>query len=165
MEYSIRKAKIGDEKTLAYIQAESWKAGFKNILPDDVLIKCTEIDRVTNTYRKMMEENKGNGYILFVDDSPHLIAWWGKSRSEEMKEYAELFAIHSLPDRWRMGFGRKMMDEVLNDMKEAGYKKAMLWVFAENERARKFYEAKGFKTEGKTKPNVTPIEICYEKAL
>ena len=49
MEYSIRKAKIGDESILAYIQTESWKAGFDGILPSDVLEKCTQIDRVTGS--------------------------------------------------------------------------------------------------------------------
>ena len=32
MEYLIRRVKTGDESYLAYIQTESWKAAFKNIL-------------------------------------------------------------------------------------------------------------------------------------
>ena len=33
-EYTIERAKLGDEEELAYIQTESWKAGFKDILRD-----------------------------------------------------------------------------------------------------------------------------------
>ena len=58
-----------------------------------------------------------------------------------------------------------MMDTVLHDIKVAGYAKVMLWVFEDNTRARRFYEAHGFTTGGKVKPNVEPIEICYEKNL
>lgn len=165
MEYSIKKAKIGDEKIFSYIQTESWKEAFKDILPSDVLIKCTQIDKVTNVYRKMLETSQGNGYILSVNNKPYMIAWWDKSRSEEMNDYAELLCIHSLPECWRMGFGRKMMDRIINDIKQSGYNHVMLWVFEKNERARKFYEAIGFKTYGKIKPNIIPIEICYEKNL
>ena len=47
----------------------------------------------------------------------------------------------------------------------AGYSKVMLWVFEDNVRARRFYEAKGFITKGKIKPDLEPKEICYEKNL
>ncbi len=58
-----------------------------------------------------------------------------------------------------------MMDAVLRDIAAAGYTKVMLWVFEDNVRARRFYEAQGFTTDGKTKPNIEPTEICYEKNL
>ena len=32
MECTIERVKLGDEATLAYIQTESWKAGFKDIV-------------------------------------------------------------------------------------------------------------------------------------
>lgn len=37
-----------------------------------------------------------------------------------------------------------MMSRVMGDMRAAGYDKVMLWVFANNIRARKFYESFGF---------------------
>ena len=82
-----------------------------------------------------------------------------------MAEYAELICIHSLPDRWRQGFGSRMMERVLSDMAAAGYRQVMLWVFAENTRARKFYEANGFFTNGEQKPQLLPVELCYQKRL
>lgn len=48
---------------------------------------------------------------------------------------------------------------------DAGYTKVMLWVFQDNLRARKFYEAQGFTTDGKIKKDSSPLEICYEKDL
>ena len=41
MEYTIERVKLGDEEALAYIQTESWKAAFKDILCADMLQKCT----------------------------------------------------------------------------------------------------------------------------
>lgn len=75
MGYKIERVKFGDESILAYIQTESWKASFKNILDPDTLKKCTNIDKATAMYKRLLEQNVGNGYILKVDDRPHCIAW------------------------------------------------------------------------------------------
>lgn len=165
MGFSIRKAEKGDEVSLAHIQTESWKAAFKGILEDEILDKCTEMEPTIRMYKKLLDADKGNGYILEVDGRPHCIAWWDRSRTESVSEYAELICIHSLQDKWRKGYGSKMLNRVLHDMKEEGYDRGMLWVFRENIRARKFYEANGFVTHGMVKPGICPEEICYEKQL
>lgn len=165
MEYFIRKVKTGDEKILAHIQTESWKAAFADILSKDILQKCTEINKAITMYKQLLDENIGNGYVLEVNGNPHCIAWWDKSRDEDMTDYAELICIHSLQDKWRCGFGTKMMDKVLEDIKQAGYSKVMLWVFTDNSRARKFYEACGYVTYGKVQPCFDTQEICYERTL
>ena len=165
MEYTIDRVKLGDESTLAYIQTESWKVAFKDILGADILQKCTQIDKATAMYRRLLEQNIGNGYLLKVDGIPHCIAWWDATREVDMPGYAELICIHSLQGNWRKGYGSKMMETVLADISRAGYSKVMLWVFEANTRARRFYEAHGFTTGGKIKPGIEPVEICYEKEL
>lgn len=165
MEYLIRKVKAGDETDLAYIQTESWKAAFKNILSEELLQKSTEITRATAMYKRLLDESIGNGYILEVNEKPHCIAWWDRARDVDMSDYAELICIHSLQNKWRNGYGTKMMDKVLEDIKKAGYSKVMLWVFTDNDRARRFYEACGFVTYGKVKPCFETEEVCYERNL
>lgn len=165
METRIRKVQKGDEAQLAYIQTESWKAAFQDILPEETLQKATQLDRATAMYHGLLEGQIGNGYLMEVNGIPHCIAWWDQARDEDMPDYAELICIHSLQDNWGKGYGSKMMERVLQDMKAAGYTKAMLWVFTDNSRARKFYEAQGFVTYGKTKPCFETREICYEKTL
>jgi len=165
MEYTIQRAKIGDEAILAHIQTESWKDGFKDILNSDTLTTYTNLDKATAMYRRLLTENIGNGYILSVNGSPHCIAWWDKTRENDMPGYAELICIHSLKSRWRQGFGRLMMKAVLEDVKKAGYSNIMLWVFEENVRARSFYEMLGFAFNGKKKTEFEATEVCYEMLL
>lgn len=140
----IRKVNSGDAAILTYIQTESWKEAFKNIISSDLLARCTETDRVKKMYDKLLEHKTGNGYILEVHGEPHCIAWWDATREHSMTGYAELICIHSLPNNWRNGYGNKMLDRILDDIQKSGYQKVMLWVFTENRRARKFYERKGF---------------------
>ena len=164
-DYTIERVKPGDEEVLAYIQTESWKVAFRDILPPEVLERCTNLEKSTAMYQRLLVNGVGNGYLLKVEGKPHCIAWWDATREKDMPGYAELICIHSLPNQWRNGYGTKMMDTVLQDIADAGYAKVMLWVFEENQRARAFYERHGFATKGKIKPGLEPIEICYEKNL
>ena len=161
--YLIRKVMPGDEAVLAYIQTESWKAAFKDILTEDELVRCTNLERATGMYAGLMEAKKGNGYLLEVEGKGHCIAWWDATRENDMEGFAELICIHSLQDNWRKGYGSKMMDKVLADMSDAGYTKVMLWVFEENKRARNFYEAKGFVKSEKSKTIKGVTEVMYQK--
>ena len=158
---NIRRVEPGDESHLAYIETESWKAAFKDIVPADTLSRCTGLERATAMYKKLLDENKGNGYILELDGKPHGIAWWDASREKDMPEYAELICIHSLKDNWHKGYGSMMMDRVLEDVKAAGYSKIMLWVFDNNFRAIKFYEAHGFEASGRKQPALGAVEEMY----
>lgn len=162
-DYVIRRVCQGDERTLAHIQTESWKAAFKEILSDEDLIRCTNIDKATAMYKGLLEQNKGNGYILEVSGKPHAIAYWDKTRETDMEGFAELICIHSLQDNWGKGYGSRLMDRVLDDVYVAGYRKIMLWVFDENVRARKFYEAKGFKKSATQKEMRGAVEVMYVK--
>lgn len=165
MEIDIRKVKQGDADTLAYIQTESWKAAFKGIIDDEMLDKCTNIDKARLMYQRLLDDNKGNGYILTVDNKSHCIAYWDKARDSELAGKAELICIHSLPNNWHKGFGSKMMDMVLSDIKSSGYSEVVLWVFRDNLRARAFYEAKGFVLNDVTKVAFDTEEVFYSKFL
>lgn len=164
-EYQIRRAVPGDENALARIQTESWKAAFRDILQEDLLSRYTELGRAVNVYQRMLEEGKRNGYLLEVCGSPHCMAFWDATRETDMPGYAELICIHSLQDRWHKGYGSKMMERILQDVRAAGYSRIMLWVFAENYPAIRFYQAHGFAPNGKTKITLGAGEIMLERDL
>ena len=116
-------------------------------------------------YKKLLEEGKGNGYIMTLEGKPHCIAWWDAARDFDMQGKAELICIHSLPDNWRKGYGSMMMDQVLLDIERAGYTEVVLWVFKDNTRARTFYEVKGFQPTTRRKQAFGTEEICYSKKI
>ena len=165
MEAGIRKVQQSDANTLAYIQTESWTAAFAGILDAETLEKCTDINRTTAMYQRLLEEKKGNGYLLSVDAMPHCIAYWDAARDVELTGKAELICIHSLQENWHKGYGRQMMNQVLKDIKEAGYSEVVLWVFSENHRARAFYEANGFVLTDTSKPAFETEEVLYSKRI
>ena len=159
----IRRAQSGDEETLARIQTESWKAAFAGIVPAELLAQCTNVERAEKMYARLLAERRGNGYILELDGKAHCIAWWDAAKDDDMPGAAELRCIYSLPDNWRRGYGSRMMERVLTDVKAAGYETIVLWVFARNERAIRFYEAHGFAASGKTQSAFGTVEEMYVK--
>ena len=165
MDIVIRKVQPGDENSLALIQTESWKAAFRGILDDETLARVTQLDRATAMYKRMLDENKGNGYLLLLEGQPHGLAYWDAARDAELAGKAELIAIHSLQGNWRKGYGGLMMDRVLTDAARAGYREIALWVFEKNARARAFYEAKGFRATELRKTGLGAVEMCYVRPL
>ena len=145
--------------------AESWKAAFREIVPAEILVECTAFEPAVAMYRRLLSEGFGNGYLLELDGKAHCIAWWSEARDADMAGCAELICIHSLPENWRKGCGRAMMERVLADVKKAGYETLVLWVFEKNTRAIRFYESFGFVPSGKKRPSLGAVEEMYCNAL
>lgn len=165
MNIKIRKARNGDEKTLAYIQTESWKSAFADIISADDLKKYTDIVKAESMYEKVLESRYAEVSILEIDGKPHCIAAWSKARIPEFSDSAELICIHSLFDNWGKGYGSKMINHILNEIKNSGYGSVLLWVFEKNTRARIFYEKHGFELTDNMQNAYEAVEVMYRKNL
>ncbi len=80
----------------------------------------------------------------------------------------ELYAIYVTPAWWSTGAGRALMEAALTALEADAYQRAVLWVLADNARARTFYERAGFTPDGAT--NILAglggvLEVRYARAL
>ncbi len=165
MNIKIRKARNGDEKTLAYIQTESWKSAFADIISADELKKYTDIAKAETMYENVLKSRYAEISVLEIDEKPHCIAAWSKARNPEFLDSAELICIHSLCDNWGKGYGTMMMNHILDEIKNSEYNSVVLWVFEKNTRARSFYEKHGFVLTGNTQTAYGAVEVMYLKNL
>ena len=81
---------------------------------------------------------------------------------------AEVVGLYVDPSRWREGFGVRLLEAVLDDLRAAGAVSARLWVLEHNTRARGMYERRGWRTDGGTRGVSTVgevIELRYRLAL
>jgi len=60
----------------------------------------------------------------------------------------EVWAIYVLPEHWGTGIGRKLLKTGEAKLRELGFENPVLWVFEDNPRTRRFYEAAGWKLDG-----------------
>lgn len=158
-------AEPGDERILAYIQTESWKAAFSGILSPEELERSTNIEKAEEMYKNVLSRNFVNIVIEFVDENPHCIAGWSRNRSGMGQCTAELICIHCLQDKWHQGYGSVMMRHILDEIKKAGYSEVILWVFEKNLNARGFYEKHGFILTNMKNKSHGAVEIMYSKKL
>ena len=79
----------------------------------------------------------------------------------------ELCELYVEPFFTGTGVGGALMTRFLSDAIESGAGRAVLWVLCENARARKFYEAFGFRATGETQlvPGTEIAEMRYARTL
>ena len=65
-------------------------------------------------------------------------------------EVGELYALYVTPAWWSAGAGRALMGSVLAALEAERYRRVVLWVLADNARARRFYGRAGFAPDGGT---------------
>lgn len=60
-------------------------------------------------------------------------------------------SIYVRPDAWGSGAGRSLLVAACASLRSGGFGSATLWVLDSNERARRFYEAMGWRADGRGK--------------
>lgn len=161
----IRTAVPGDEQAVSRIQIESWRAAFADILTEQTLEEHLKEDAIEQMYHHVLADERFHGLLLTLDGQPHAMAFWSAARGEQTPGLAELICIHSLNENWGKGYGSQLMERALAEMKNAGYREVLLWVFEQNLRARRFYEKHGFVPSGQQQDSFGAKEIQYRKTL
>lgn len=165
MNIAIRKAKLGDEKILSYIQTESWKSAFVDIISAEDMERCTDIAKAEAMYENVLKSGYVEMSILEIDGKPHCIAAWSKSRNPQFLDCAELICIHSLSENRCKGYGSMMINHILKEIQCSEYDSVILWVFEKNSPARTFYEKHGFELTDNIQLAYDAVEVMYRKEL
>lgn len=160
--FNIRLAKESDAETFGNIHVESWKAAYKDIIPDEYLSNMNPNKRAQRLLQGLSNQTESQYYV--ADNNNTIIGNLIIGKYDGDDNIGEVGAIYLLPDFWGKGYGKFMMDFALKELKNIGYNTIVLWVLEDNLRARRFYEKAGFVPSGeKKKINIgkSLIEIKY----
>ncbi|AOY77850.1 GNAT family N-acetyltransferase [Clostridium formicaceticum] len=138
----IRKATIDDVKDISRIYALSWKFAYKGIIPQAYLDELKE-DHWESAFIDWIKDDVLTAQIIFENSKPIGCVAYGKSRDKSLPDCGEIVSLYLLPKYFGKGYGNKLLDSALSDLKESGYESIYLWVLKDNGRARRFYEKKG----------------------
>ena len=143
MEVKIRKATLDDIKTISNIYALSWKSAYKGYVPQEYL------DELKNTFwvssfKNWINNNALTAQLICEDEIPVGCIAYGKARDDNFANWGEIKSFYLLPDSFRKGYGKRLLQTAIFDMNTNGYKSFYLWVLKENYKARNFYESNGF---------------------
>lgn len=169
---TVRTARPGDAAGIGLVHVRSWQAAYQGQIPQDFLDALDPATRAEG-WRRYLDGGRRAREALLVSDGDTGVSGFalvGPSRDEGGADGAgEVYAFYVLPELWRRGLGRELMAAALDALSGFGFGEATLWVLEGNDRARRFYEAVGWRADGATKteePHGFPItEVRYRRRI
>jgi diamine N-acetyltransferase len=141
---TIRRAAPADAETLYAIHRESAITAYVHIFPPD-------------RHRFPDDEMRAHWIASLGDDETDVVVAEREGRPVGFAGVSPgwLKNLFVLPEEWGRGAGSALHDEAVRLLraKDAG---ARLWVLEENERARRFYERRGWVFDGVRRPSDYP---------
>lgn len=127
MEYVIRKRRQNDCLAIAQVVTIAWNETYKGIVPDWFLkeLYLNENDRAKRTYDEF-DKNNNNQLVLEVDDKIVGFVNYGKSKDEDYDNCGEIFALYIINKYNNNGYGRKLVEEAIKEIKKLGYNKMII---------------------------------------
>ncbi len=168
----IRRAQRGDAAGIAVVHVESWRTGYRGLIPQEHLDGLDPEQR-RGRWEEMLDAPpvQGSGIVVALEDG-HIIGFAqvcpARDDDADSAAIAELTAVYVRPDCWGKGAGRALLVAVPEHL-PANFSEVTLWVLAANSRARRFYEAGGWQADGSAKlyetGGVSLAAIRYRRPL
>jgi ribosomal protein S18 acetylase RimI-like enzyme len=148
----IRLATTEDAAALGRVHVDAWRAAYCGLVPDERLEKL-DCGRSRNMFLRSMREGPEETYV--VEEAGAVVGFLtlGRCRDDDVdcETTAELWGIYVAPAHWRRGTGTELCRFGEELLRARGHTSAVLWVFAGNANARRFYEAMGYASDGASK--------------
>ena len=141
---SLRRPTLDDSVAIARVQALSWQATYRGMVPDEFL-DTIDVDAWAKRHRGTMSKDPENFASYVAEEDGKIVGWalGGPNRDQRMIYSAELFTIYLLPGYERRGIGRMLMNAMAKALMSFGFDSMVVWVLTDNNEAREFYEALG----------------------
>ena len=155
MAVAIRPATLEDARELAEVHLEGWRWGYRDVLPAEYLAgldldewEARWVGNFTASWADdmtaLIAEENGRGVGLIACGTA------GPMFGPPPDGAGEVFAIYLREDSQGTGVGRALFAAGTTALRDRGFGRAVLWVYEVNDRARRFYEAAGWRTDGAT---------------
>ena len=139
----IRNVKKEDLYAVAEIGVIGWKTAYRGIIDDEYLDNLS----VEDNYQKRLKDYTQNGFIV-AEQQNEVVGFCryrkGNNYKDEYPEVdCEICALYVKPEYKRNGIGKELVNFVINEFKENGYSKMIIWCLKDNYPSRAFYEKMG----------------------
>ena len=159
-------------RILAALRVQAWQWAYRGQLPDTFLDELTATRGARRGGARCPRHPEPFGWprgsagrlrvVGFADTGPSRDA-------DAAPDTAELSTLYLDPQVVGTGVGRALLHDAMEDLRQRGYRAAVLWVLESNARARRFYEIAGWRSDGTTKTeqrsNVDLHEVRYRVDL
>lgn len=167
----VRRATGSDAEAIATVHIGTWQVAYRGQLPDAYLDGLSaDLPRRIEVWRRRIGDPPREVWVAEDDGrAVGFVALGPSGDDDRTADTGEVYAIYLDPAEWGRGIGRALFEKANERLAALGYREATLWVLDSNTRARRFYEAGGWRVDGavKTEPrgDFELREVRYRTSL
>lgn len=141
----IRKANLADVKNIAIVKQKVWDTTYRGIY-DDELIDNFNYEHEEDTLVKIINNPTDSVYVL-VNDEKSIVGFMTIGTPyHPFRDYEqELGMLYILKDYQNKGYGKKLLEVALHDVKSNGYNRMLVSCNKYNTASIEFYKHMGGK--------------------
>jgi ribosomal protein S18 acetylase RimI-like enzyme len=143
----VRAATVGDAPRLGQIKVGAWRSAYEGLIDAAVLLGMDADEWAERFRTRVLDRFADPGEFLLVGGTGEVVTGYvsgGAYRDKDLTDSGEIFAVYVDPATWRTGVGRRLMVAAIDHLSSANFQRAALWVLADNQVARTFYESLGW---------------------
>lgn len=166
---NVRDAVPEDAAAVAAVHVRSWQVAYRGLMPEEFLNGLRAEDRMT---RYTFGDTRPGRPVTMVAIAGEAICGFvttGPTRDHDTTEAGEVYALYVDPSAWRQSVGKILLSEAHKRLQGQDFAEAFLWVLADNEQARSFYQAQGWQPDGHRRQerigDVSLTEVRYRHHL
>ncbi|PZS22691.1 MAG: N-acetyltransferase [Pseudonocardiales bacterium] len=149
-----REARPTDVDELVRINLTAFRAGNAPALSPEAAAQLT-LDAARGQWREFLDDRPEGTTVTVAEVGRRVCGFAGAGpiRDEDLDASAgELYSLYVDPELWGQGHGMALHDAALHELARGGFASATLWVLEGNNRARRFYRARGWEPDGAERP-------------
>jgi ribosomal protein S18 acetylase RimI-like enzyme len=147
---AVRPAVLPDAPAIAAVHVATWRDAYAGLLPDEFLAGLV-VEDWAQRWRERLSVTVPGVFTLVFDSGGRVRGFVSAGPDRHGHAGGEVFAIYVDPQRQGLGAGRRLLAAAVRSLAEAGFAEARLWVLADNQPARVFYESQGWRADGTEK--------------
>ena len=136
-------ASVDDPLKIGKVYEESWKYAYRGIIPQDYLDSIP-----AGRWTSFIDHPDWKTLVCVEDGRIVGTSCFYFSRFEQFPGWGEVISLYLLPEYMGKGYGKRLLETAVTELRKLGYADIFLWVLEENSRARRFYERFGFLPTG-----------------
>lgn len=143
---TLRTARPSDSDALATVFIDAWEGGYRGVV-DDAVIDAWVHDDVA-LWLQQLVLNPEVRTIVAEGPSGEVVGFAAYGNDEDEPASGHLFSLYVSTKTSGQGIGRLLLSRVIEELDPVSSRPITLWVFEENDRARRLYQSLGFEPEG-----------------
>jgi len=154
---------------VAEVSVAAWRVAYEGVMPQEFL-DGRDPARLAEGMRRVWADPGRTEQVLVAEQEGRVVGFavHGPDR-DEPSSTGELVALNVHPEVFGTGVAARLLGAAQQELRRAGFTRAVLWVVPANARARRFYAREGWTHDGvdrtTTVQGITVDVTRYSRAL